>query len=109
MTDPMNDERHPLADDPLFAATRKLIHSNMRRQRDLAEAGFNLDTGSLLTHRIEMILNAVLPTDSPERLKFEHEWAQLVSGSLDNAEQAAARQRLAGPPRGGSGLIVPGR
>lgn len=109
MTDPTPEQQHPLADDPLYIETQKLIRANLRREGDLAQAGVELNPVSLQEHRLELLIAMILPYDSRTRLEFETEFAKIVARSLDDAEQALAQARMAGKAPTASGLIVPGR
>ena len=107
------EQPHPLAGTPEFDSLMAQIEQNKVRQQTLAMQGIVLKDDDLLSHRLELLIEFLLPSEELRRIEFEQQWSDQITRSLDAAERQVARMRLtapgAVPPASAApGLIVPG-
>lgn len=83
----------PSPDDPEYVALwdqyQAILAHNTRKEAGLIiRFGDNarLDESSGMAARMEMITNAIIPINTPERLRLEIEWQELVEKSLENLQ-----------------------
>lgn len=89
----------------LQAMYNGLVKKNQKKTALLMSQGAQLDPGSLIAGRLDMLLDILFQHDPRARAKFEIAFAKSVLKSLDEALSAHARQRLTqGVPPGGGFL-----
>lgn len=97
----------PVAGDERYKVFADLVMTNMERGEKCRVQGAELDSTSLVSQRVEAVLNHVLPVGTEERLVFELAWQNMIAGSFDAMEAELRRVNLTRNMQVPNGLILP--
>lgn len=103
-----------IQETPEWADLNRLVKSNVRRQEDLAaNHGVGMNDLEIAFHRMNMLIELVMPEGTMERIAFEMQFQSLVSQSIGQIEQQVRMRALVGQgnraSRRKSGIIIPGQ
>ena len=84
-----------------------LAKKNGSKAQLLQLDGIQMDGMSMLQNRMELLIEAVFPSNSFERVLFELHWQRKIAATLKEADQHAARIKLMTPQAVRSDFILP--
>lgn len=94
--------------DTLKAKHDELADNNTRKESRLNNMGGSLQPFFVLQTRLQLLINKLMPMDTPERMELEIEFQTAMAQALDHGlNMAVAQAEMGNQPK--PGLVLPGK